>query len=124
MDKKDREAAWLQAFKECLTDFPQRQVEKTENPDFLVHAPSGIIGIEMTLLHRQTSEGRSPMQEQESLRRLILAKAMQMVEASGQPPVHVSPHFNTNYRIRRSDVDWMAEKVAALILDDLAGHRA
>ena len=117
MRKKDRETAALKMLQRYLPDFPQGQVEQTETPDFLVRTNSGVLGIELTLLHRDTPDGKSPMQEQEALQRQILQKTKELYDSRNGPPIHVTVHFNPNYRLRKRDVGTVPTSIMNLVLD-------
>ena len=119
MTKKEKEKILLQRFRESFPEFPSGEIEATENPDFLIHAGTGKVGIEVTLLHRNTTGNKSPLQEQESLRRLIADKARQLYESQGGPHIHVNVHFNGQNRLRRRDLKSAAKELASLILKNI-----
>ena len=116
MDKKDREWDCLQSFSKCFPEFPQGRMVPTENPDFLVHTQNGILGIELTLLHRETPDAKHPMQEQEVLGRQVLQKASELYDQKHLPPIHMSVHFNPQYRLVKLEVPDTARAVLDLVL--------
>jgi hypothetical protein len=74
---------YLEKFKENFSSFPKGIIFPDERPDFLVKAPSEIIGIEITGFYRETSSStRPPLQQRESVRHKIitLAKSFTIIE--------------------------------------------
>ena len=117
MTKKEKETIYLNRFRESFLEFPSGEIEACENPDFLIHAETGRIGIEVTRLYRRTPANKSPLQEQEGLRRLILDRARQLYESQARPHIQVTVHFNTQYRLRKRDVESTAKDVVSLVLE-------
>lgn len=49
---KNSERFYLTRFKELCPEFPNGSIVDSESPDFLVHSPHGIVGIELSKVYR------------------------------------------------------------------------
>ena len=119
MSKKDVERAYLERFRSLIPDFPPGRIEATEEPDFLVHQPASILGLELTDLHRDTPSGIRPQQADEAMRHRVVARAQTLYVASGNPPVRVSVFFNQHHQIQKLDVEQLARCIADLATRNL-----
>jgi hypothetical protein len=118
--KKLRERKAVDALRDIYKDFPDGRIEATEEPDFIVHAGSGAVGIEITEYFRpETIEG-SPIQEQESLCHQIANVATRRCTESAVPNLYVAISFERARRIVKGDVVPVAEAIVKLVRDRAA----
>lgn len=108
VDKKDIERAQLEIFRGLCSDFPEGEIASSEEPDFLIVAPTSVVGVELTELYWETPAGRLPRQSQESLRFRICQHAQAKWHEAGLPPVHVGVHFSGNRELQKKDIEWLA----------------
>jgi hypothetical protein len=113
--KKELERAQLDRFRCVFPEFPAGRIIETENPDFIVAADGRSVGIEVTELYWNRPSGKSPMQEQEALRRQIALEACRRYISRGLPAVHVSIHFNGLYPLSKGQVKDIASQVEAVV---------
>jgi len=66
MTKDELETVYLRGLARSLPGFPEGEVSKSENPDFLVRGADHLLGIELTRLFQRPAPGQSPLREQES----------------------------------------------------------
>lgn len=116
--KKQIERHHLEGFRTAFSYFPPGEIAPTEEPDFLIHADTGTIGIEITELYRK-STGKVPMQATESTREKILDRARTMYAERGCPIVRVSVRFGDLLGFPTSRIDEVADRIAALVADDV-----
>jgi hypothetical protein len=117
--KKKIESHYLDRLREAMPDFPSGRIEPTEEPDFLVHGETRIIGIELTELHRETPNGLRPQQALEATRHQTAAKARELYIATNSPPVRVSIFFYEDCDITKAQVLPLAERIADLVANHL-----
>jgi len=91
-----------------------------KSPTFIVHAPSGAVGIEVTEYFRPERIDGSPLQEQESLCHQIAHVATQKCIESSLPNLYVAVSFERARRIVKKDVVPVAEAIAKLVSDTAA----
>jgi hypothetical protein len=118
---KETELFYLEKFKENFPSFPKGIISSDERPDFLVKAPSEIIGIEITGFYRETSSSaRPPLQQRESVRHKIITLAKSIYDNRGLPPVFVSVHFDLNFHCRKFDIQPIAKRLIELAEQSLS----
>lgn len=117
--KKDIEFWRLDRFKSFITGFPDGRIEPTEEPDFLVHCESRVIGIELTDLHRKTPPGQVPQQAREAMRNRVVTRAKEMYDARNLPPVLVSFFLDDRVHIKKVEVEQIAMDLADLVSDNI-----
>jgi hypothetical protein len=118
---KETELFYLEKFKENFPSFPKGIIFPDERPDFLVKAPSEIIGIEITGFYRETSSStRPPLQQRESVRHKIITLAKSIYDNRGLLPVFVSVHFDLNFHCRKFDIQPIAERLIELAEQSLS----
>ena len=113
--KKEIEAHYLDRLRAVLSDFPEGRVEPTEEPDFLIHGQKSTIGIELTELHRDVPAGVKPQQALEAMRHRVVARAQELYEAKGLPPVKVSVFMRDSHDIKKEQVQPLAEALCQLV---------
>ena len=117
--KKDIEVWRLERFKRFIADFPDGRLEPTEEPDFLVHCESRVIGIELTDLHRVTRPGQVPQQASEAMRNRVAARANELYDARNQPPAQVTLFLNDRVHIKKAEVEHFAAELVDLVSDNI-----
>lgn len=91
--KEKREWAVMQLFRSSYSSFPLGEIEKSECPDFLVHAKKGLIGIELTeLKYDRTNVSFNPRGHEKWLES-IMESAQTEFEASSELKLVVDVHF-------------------------------
>lgn len=93
MSSKDRERRYLDCLFHARPELRSGNVQSTEAPDFLMDAPSGTIGIEITEYVELPVVGRPHAMEQSGLREVVVTLARSSYEGSGGPPLHVNVSF-------------------------------
>ena len=122
--KKEIEAYDLDRLRAAMSDFPEGQIESTEEPDFLIHGEHSTIGIELTELHRDTPTGVKPQQELEAMRHRVVAKAQELYLAKDLPPVKVSFFMRDTQDIKKEQVPTLAVALCKLVERNLPGPNA
>ena len=118
MDKKQEERHFLDRFKSFFDNFPQGDVECTEEPDFIVATPKHRLGIEVTKLYWTSEPGNLPRQAQESLHGQVANKAEQLHEKSDLPKCIVSVHF-ADRKLRKKDIEPAAMEVFNSVMSNI-----
>jgi hypothetical protein len=113
--KKDIEVHYLERLRAAMPDFPEGQIEPTEEPDFLIHGATSTIGIELTELHRDGPVGVKPQQALEAMRHRVVARAQELYVAKGLPPVKVSVFMRDSHDIKKEHVQTLAEALCQLV---------
>lgn len=121
LSKKDIETIYFERFRSAFVNFPSGRIEPTEEPDFLIHRQGSVLGVEITELHREPESGKRPMQADEAMRRRVVARAQEIYETSGQPPVNVSAFINDSIRIEKSEVEPLANALFSIVVRNLPG---
>jgi hypothetical protein len=114
MKKKELERLCIERFLEVLTVQYLGKLVDHENPDFLLVGKDGTVGIELTRLYREATQGDSPLKEQEVLREQTMKRAKDIYDARHLPPIHVSVHFNHSCRLKKNELADMAATIADL----------
>lgn len=113
--KKERELAHLLCFKEVCSFFPEGRIEPTERPDFVVHASTGLLGIEHTEVFQPGLPHGGSIQAQESLRKRVVSRAKDFYTRSCSLLLHVYVFFNRGIEIKKQDTANMAKVLAQLV---------
>lgn len=117
--KKRIESAYLERFKALCATFPLGRIEPTEEPDFLVHGVSLILGIELTELHRQSPDGESPQQAGQAMRQRVVTRARAIFEKSGSPEIHATVFLRDTPHITKAEVEPLAVTISNLVAQNL-----
>src|SRR5262245_26336961 len=99
--KTEIEIGYLERFLESCPMPPTGVPRKSENPDFLLDAAEGTLGIELTRIFMTGRLGWSTLQEQEALRRWVADEAKRLYDATSLPAVHVSLFFSDQFPITK-----------------------
>ena len=118
LSKKDIELHYLERFKLLLTDFPSGEIASGEEPDFVVQAPHGRLGIELTELHRDVPPGITPPQASEAMRHKVVRRAQEIFVAEGNPPVRCTVLMQEHH-IQRQEVEDLATAIARIAVKNL-----
>lgn len=113
--KTQREDQAISLFRIKLVGFPAGVLTKSEAPDFLVHAPKRTIGIEVRHLYKESKDGVRPLQAVESQVDKIIARAAELANESGMPPVDVSLFHNDSLEIQEREIRYIAEQLFAFV---------
>lgn len=113
--KKDIETWRLERFKSFIANFPEGEVEPTEEPDFLVRGHERIVGIELTDLHREAPLGQIPEQASEAMRKRVVARAQEIYINRQLQPVMAAFFLDDRIHIKKSEVEALAEKFAEFV---------
>ena len=86
------------------------------DPDFLVHLPDCVLGIELTaFLWDAVGPKGSPKLALDSLRKNVTTLAKSMWQAQGYPPVDVCLFWRRRPELTQEDVRVLAEKLVSLV---------
>ena len=113
--KKTRELIHLEHFKEIFPFFPEGEIEKTEKPDFIVHAPHKHLGNEHTEMFQPGDPHGESMQAQDSLAQRVVDKANQLYLQNNSQPLLVQILFKPRGIMGKQDVQRIAKMVVHLI---------
>lgn len=111
--QKERERLYLDRMRGLLGDFPIGMVQDHEKPDFLVHDPRGVVGIEITELHHEPDGQPIPQQGREAVREQLAQRAKAIYDAAGHPAVDCSVHLK-DISLRGSEIGPLAAAIAEL----------
>ena len=73
-----RESIHIENFRNICPNFPAGRIEKTESPDFIIHASGGLIGIEYTQIFQPGPPHSGSLQAQDNLAQRIMKRAKEM----------------------------------------------
>lgn len=121
--KKEIELWRLEQFRSYISDFPDGEIEATEEPDFLIRG-SRIVGIELTDLHRETKPGQVPEQASEAMRKRVITRAQDIYIARQLPPVIASFFLDDRIHLKRREIEPLAESLADLVAKNIPGPNA
>jgi hypothetical protein len=108
----------LEKFRALWPSFPQGSVScDREAPDFIIDAPDGTIGIEVTKLYHPTTENQRPLQEQENLRRQAIDRAQSIYELRQDIPLNVIVGFYPHLDLSKSIIPQIAEDIARIVAE-------
>jgi hypothetical protein len=117
--KKERERYYLNLFRSLFPPFPEGSIEDGESPDFVIHASTRRIGIELTRVYKRASTNRPPLQVQESERQALVAEACQIYQTMKLDPVQVSFFFATETSFTKKNRKNYAHALANLVANNL-----
>jgi len=114
--RKERERDHLMHFREVCSFFPEGEIEAIERPDFVVHTPKGLLGIEHTeMLQPGNPHHGGYIQAQENLRQRVVDRAKDLYARSSGPPLRVEVLFHPGFDIRKQSVDDLSKSLANLV---------
>ena len=117
MPDKDLEAWYMDRWLSCHESFSHGEPVPSEEPDFVLETPDGLLGVEITRFFVETEIGSRPLQEQESIRAKVLRKASQLFGETRRPFLQVNVFFSAAKPLSNSDVDHLANALATLVSD-------
>jgi len=112
---KTRELIHLQHFKEICGFFPDGEIEKSEKPDFIVHAEDNLLGIEHTEIFQSGTSGGESLQAQDALAQRVVSQASALYSKDSNKPLYVQIMFRPKVILRKQEVALLADSVARLI---------
>lgn len=121
--KKEIERRYLNMFLHALDDLPNGTITSTERPDFLIHAPNRVIGIEVTRIF-DSGDRVTPSQDAE--RDLIVERAQVIAGERAIAPVMVEVFFDSKHSTGKRDRDMIAQHLVDEIAANIPivdGHR-
>lgn len=96
-EKKDkREWDVMRLFRSSYSLFPVGKLEKSESPDFILYAESGIIGIELTELKYERKDKEFNLRAHEDFLSEIMAGAQEIFESQSDFKLVVDVHFTND----------------------------
>lgn len=113
--KKTRELIHLEHFREVCPFFPEGEIEKTEKPDFIVHAPHQHLGIEHTEMFQPGAPHGESLQAQDSLAQRVVDKANQLYLQNHSQPLLVQTLFKPRGKMSKQDTQRIAKMIVHLI---------
>lgn len=111
---KERELKHLLRFKEVFPYFPEGAIECTEKPDFVVQAPTCLLGIEHTEIFQPGPLDHTSLQAQDSLREKVVNKINRSFKQYTRQ-LFAQISFDPRVMIGKKDVDHLAKAVENLI---------
>lgn len=93
-EKKEREKNEFNRFVFLLPDFPQGEIRHEDGPDFRVHTPNKVIGIEHCRVYKPSGNGGFFEQAIDSQVDDVIGTARKYAELEGVPPARVDVVFN------------------------------
>ncbi len=107
----------LRRFMENYNLFPRGDIIPTEEPDFLIKTQQVCVGIELTNFYRTVNSGKRPLQEQESLRDLLIERAKYLYIKHNESPLNVHVFFNHTVPFKKTNIPRLAEKISSICMD-------
>jgi len=114
--KKERESIHLQNFKEVCPFFPDGEIESSEQPDFAVHTQHMLLGIEHTGIFQPGIPNGGSLQARDAWAQRVVKKASDLYLRNHNRPLLVQIAFKATGKMRRGDVNCIAEKITRLIV--------
>jgi hypothetical protein len=112
------ERSHLDRFRQALPDFPRGEIRANlgQQPDFLVLAPSGVVGIEHTQLFQTAGGSGQERQALESKWQRVLDLAREKYESRLGPPLHLTASFDDRRRLSEARIEAAAEDLVQVVL--------
>lgn len=116
MDKKQVERYFVERFKAGFPGFPDGDMKSSEEPDFLIQAPTQTIGIELTTFSRdRATKGGSSALKDVALRDKILIAAEEEYNSRSDVPILVTMWWNPSIR-QRHPIEVLAKSLVDIII--------
>jgi hypothetical protein len=112
---KARERLAVEDLQRLSADFPPGTIEDGEVPDFLVRNNGACVGIEVCEYFRPERPLGSPPMEQEALAHQIAERATEICVERGAAPFWAPVSFEHGVRLRKHDVEPVANAIASAI---------
>jgi hypothetical protein len=113
--EKTRELLHLLHFKEACPFFPEGEIEKTEMPDFIVHAQGRTLGIEHTEAFQPGPPHGESFQAQDSLAQRVVDEAEYRYRQRHSQPLLVQILFKPRAGMSKQRIPTVAEMLVRLI---------
>ena len=121
MDIKNIEHNHFILFRTMLPDFPKGEVWHEDNPDFLIHTSQGILGLELTRVHKPSSQN-STEQAFESQSDEIISLAQKHAELRGTPEVYATILFKQFTSLKKKQRLELARIISRIINDKISSE--
>lgn len=115
MNKKEREAWYVERLRDLWRGFPAGPRTASENPDCLVGGDAETVGIEVTEFTLQANDGEQPTRELLSVRRQIIDRALTKYRERDGPVLLLDVEFDDRVRLTKADVEPLAEAIASCV---------
>lgn len=116
MPDKKRERYYLSRLRECVPDLPAGNPKEPEPPDFVLIGDGHRVGIELTTFYLPPESGKRPHQEQQSLKKRIVAEAAALHAQAGGPALYVQVIFNKHQELEKKNIQPFSRELADAIL--------
>jgi hypothetical protein len=115
MSNKRLERWYIEQLRRAVPDFPPGTVHCDESPDFLVQGDQRTIGIEVTVFHCPSPEGKRPHQEEQALKDRVVAAANKIHAEAGGLGLYVTVFFARPTSITKHDVREQGAAIARAV---------
>ena len=112
---KNRELIHIENFREICGFFPGGEIEKTEKPDFIVHATDKLLGIEHTEIFQPGLLAGGSLQAQDAIAQRVVSQACDLYLQNHNQPLVVQIMFRPRVILRKQKVAHLADMVSRLI---------
>ena len=120
MDTRLIESEDFKYFRKSMPSFPEGEIWHEDAPDFIIHANTGLIGVEHRRLFKPSDFNKSPMQARESQVDDILEIAKEHAELRGLPPVSVNFIFSKKeIRLNKAGRLELGRKITRIVAENL-----
>jgi hypothetical protein len=120
--KKHVELRYFDVVRRGIDDFPPGNITKTESPDFLIHSPDRIIGVEITRIFSPANPTSPPAQSQDTERDLVAERAQAIASDQSLAPVMVDIYFDSRQTVRKRDRDSIAKQLVDFVAANMPAH--
>jgi len=110
------ESIHFKAFRRLVPDFPNGEVWHEDAPDFWVHTPTHILGVEHCRVHIP-SERKTPLQAVESETDEIVSTAQEHAELRGTPAIQTNLLFGHYSPLKKSQRIDLGRQIARIVHD-------
>jgi hypothetical protein len=103
-------------------EFPKKEPEKSEAPDFLIKIDKKVIGVEITQIHNEPNKGEFLPAQKHALEDKILSKAQKLFFDRNQIHLHVSFHFIDHFQLSGKQVETLIIQICKVIEEKIKGE--
>jgi hypothetical protein len=115
LKKKEKERRILEEFIKCYSGFPEGEIEGSEAPDFLVRAPTQVVGIELVEFVRGQSNRGSLIRQAESSREELIKQARKEYARRNKTPLQVSFFWCGESPLEKKSIPNLAKAIADIV---------
>lgn len=113
--KKSFEWAILKEVASLYSEFPQGEIYKSENPDFLISNNITVIGIELTAFMRDEGNHGSRYKRNETIWRKVAIRARDKYRELSKIPLWVNFYWNKNEDPKSGEIEDISTSISQLI---------